>query len=54
MPTKQELTQRIRDLESENDDLQAQLDEIADIVAPPEDEDEDTQDDDEESDLGEE
>ena len=46
MPSKAELTQRIRELEEENDDLQDQLDRVADIVAPPEDEDEGDEDDD--------
>jgi hypothetical protein len=36
MPTKGKLLERIKDLEEENEDLQSQLDEIADIVAPPE------------------
>lgn len=36
MPTKEQLKQRIRELEEENDGLQDQLDQIADIVAPPE------------------
>ena len=46
MPSKAELTQRIRELEEENDDLQDQLDKIADIAAPPEEEDESDEDDD--------
>lgn len=41
MPSKTELMQRIRELEEENDDLQDQLDQVADIVAPPEEEGED-------------
>ena len=36
MASKAELLERIKDLEEENEDLQSQLDEIADIVAPPE------------------
>jgi hypothetical protein len=39
-PTRRELLQRIEQLESDNENLQSQLDEIADIVAPPEDQDE--------------
>jgi hypothetical protein len=54
MPTKQDLMKRIRDLQSENDDLQAQLDEIADIVTPPEDDGYSEDQDDEDDDLGEE
>ena len=37
MPTKDELMDRIAELEEENEDLQSQLDDIADIVAPSED-----------------
>lgn len=40
MTTKEELNERIRALETENDELQDQLDQIADIAAPIEDEDE--------------
>lgn len=40
MATKQELLDRIKELEDETEELQSQLDEVADIVAPPE-EDED-------------
>ncbi len=48
MPTKQELEERIRELEEENEQLQTQLDDIADIVAPPDSgDDEDEEDDDE-------
>jgi hypothetical protein len=36
MATKGELLSRIKELEDENEELQSQLDEIADIVAPPE------------------
>lgn len=38
MATKQELLDQIRELEEENETLQSQLDEVADIVAPPEEE----------------
>lgn len=42
MPTNKELQQHIRELEEENEELQDQLDAVADIVAPAdEDEDED-------------
>jgi len=34
MPSKEGLQKRIDELESENDDLQDQLDQIFDIVAP--------------------
>ena len=37
-PTRRELIDRIKELESENEDLQGQLDEIADIVSPEEEE----------------
>lgn len=43
MATKEELKDRIRELEEENDDLQDQLDKIADIAAPIEDDDQDDQ-----------
>jgi hypothetical protein len=48
MTTKEELNERIQELEQENDDLQDQLDKIADIAAPIEDDDgrEDSEDDD--------
>jgi len=36
MPTKDELLDRIEQLEEENENLQQQLDDIADIVAPDE------------------
>lgn len=53
MPTKEELMQRIKELEDENDDLQDQLDQVADIVAPPEeDEDEGDNGDEEDDDSG--
>lgn len=34
MPTKEQLQKRVSELEQENDDLQDQLDQIFDIVAP--------------------
>jgi len=36
MPTKEQLQKRVQELEEENDQLQDQLDQIFDIVAPPE------------------
>ena len=45
MPGKAELMQRIRELEEENDQLHDQLDQVAGIVAPPEQEDDYDQDD---------
>lgn len=36
MPTKEQLENRVRELEEENDSLQDQLDQIFDIVAPAE------------------
>jgi hypothetical protein len=48
--TKAELEAEVADLQDENQELQDQLDTIADIVAPPEDED-DNGDDDEEDDA---
>ncbi|HEX5422746.1 MAG TPA: hypothetical protein VFW94_04305 [Candidatus Acidoferrales bacterium] len=60
MPTKQQLMDRIKELEEENDELQDSLDSIADIAAPPdedsgqdeadEDEGDDSSDDDENDD----
>lgn len=50
MPSKQELLDRVKELEEENDDLQDQLDQIADIAAPPEDEDDSDSDQDGDSD----
>jgi hypothetical protein len=38
MPTKEELQDRIAELEQENEDLQAQIDDVLDILNPPEDE----------------
>jgi len=38
MPTNRELLKRIQELEEENESLQEQLDEIADIVAPDDEE----------------
>ena len=43
---KAELEQRIQELESENESLQSRLDEILDVVAPPEDEAEEEEDED--------
>ena len=43
--TKQDLLDEIADLQAENQDLQDQLDAIADIVSPPEEEEEDEEDD---------
>ena len=40
VPTRRELHDRIKELESENEDLQAQIDEIADIVTSSEEEEE--------------
>ncbi|HTS05274.1 MAG TPA: hypothetical protein VMP68_06800 [Candidatus Eisenbacteria bacterium] len=37
-PTRRELLERIEELEGQNEDLQSKLDEIADLVAPEEDE----------------
>jgi len=45
--TKAELEQELDDLKQENEDLQDQLDAVADIVAPADDEDEETEDDEE-------
>ena len=44
VPTKRELLDKIEELESENEDLQYKLDEIADLVAPEEDETEEDED----------
>jgi len=52
MANKQELEERINELEEENEQLQSRLDEILDIVAPSEEEDEGEEGEDE--DLGEE
>jgi len=41
MSTKEQLQKRIEELEQENDELQDQLDQIFDIVAPPQEEAED-------------
>ena len=40
VPTRRELMDRIKELESENEDLQTQIDEIAEIVTPEEESDE--------------
>ena len=45
--SRRDLLTRIKELETENEDLQSQLDEISDIVAPAED---DEEEDDEEGD----
>lgn len=45
MPTKEQLQQEIDELREENEGLQSRLDEVLDIVAPPEDEDEEAEDD---------
>jgi hypothetical protein len=41
-PTRQELVDRIEELETENEDLQSRLDEIRDIIGDDEDEDTDS------------
>ena len=41
-PTRQQLLDRVEELETENEDLQSRLDEIADIIGDDEDEDTDT------------
>lgn len=51
MATKQDLEEKISELEAENEDLQSRLDEILDIVTP---EDEDQEDEGEDGELGEE
>jgi len=38
MASKQELERQVRELEEENEELQGRLDEVLDIVAPPEEE----------------
>jgi len=48
MSTKRELLARIRELEEENESLQEQLDDIADIIALGDDDTDEVQDDDEE------
>ena len=50
--SKAELQERIEELESENEELQSRLDEILDIVTPPDEESE--HDEDKDDDLGEE
>ena len=54
MPTKEKLLERIKELEDANDELNDQLDQISDIVAPPDEDEEDSDgdDDDEEDDSG--
>jgi hypothetical protein len=49
--TRRDLQTRIKELETENEDLQSQLDEISDIVAPAED-DEEEEDDEEGNESG--
>ena len=44
MPTKEQLQKRVEELEQENDELQDQLDQIFNIVAPPEEQREDEKD----------
>ena len=39
-PTRRELLERVDQLEEENETLQSQIDEIGDIIAPPEEEEE--------------
>jgi predicted RNase H-like nuclease (RuvC/YqgF family) len=52
--TRRELQDRIKELESENENLQSRLDEISDIVTGNDDaEEEDEDDEDEDPDLGE-
>ena len=48
MPTKEGLQDRIAELEQENEDLQAQIDDVLDILSPPEDENGDNDDGDDE------
>jgi hypothetical protein len=40
-PTRRDLLDQIEELQSQNDELQSKLDDIADLVAAPEDEDQD-------------
>ena len=54
MATKQDLEERISELEEENEQLQSRLDEILEIVTPPEEEDGEEEGEDEDEDLGEE
>jgi hypothetical protein len=47
IPTRSDLQTRIKELEAENEELQSQLDEISDIVAPVEEDEDDEEEDDE-------
>jgi hypothetical protein len=49
--TKQDLLDEIADLQAENQDLQDQLDAIADIVSPPEEEEEEEEENDDDDDA---
>jgi hypothetical protein len=51
--TRRELQDRIKELESENEDLQSRLDEISDIVTGNEEAEDEDEDGGEETDLGE-
>lgn len=54
VPTRRDLQNRIKELESENEDLQSRIDEISDIVTGNDDaEEEDEEGEDEDTDLGE-
>ncbi len=54
IPTRSELQNRIKELESENEDLQSRIDEISEIVTGnDDDEEEDEEGEDEDTDLGE-
>lgn len=54
VPTRKDLQNRIKELESENEDLQSRLDEISDIVTGNEGAEDDEEDsEDEDADLGE-
>ncbi len=53
VPTRRDLQNRIKELESENEDLQSRIDEISDIVTGNDDaEEEDEEGEDEDTDLG--
>ncbi len=49
--SRRDLLTRIKELETENEELQTRLDDISDIVAPDEDEDEEEEDDEAEDDA---
>jgi len=54
VPTRRDLQNRIKELESENENLQSRIDEISDIVTGNDDaEEEDEEGEDEDTDLGE-